>query len=340
MAPTATGLPRLGLCIPRRNSALMESGDMEIERLPLGQSLADKHRAPTLKWRGKPPGIPPEMAVEFMAKLKAGSTIRKLVEGGKDLEPNLVSRDRFKKHCEMHPEWAAEARRISKVNGDAGKGARLRNSTHCLNGHPFSGENLYGKERKCITCMKLRYESPVPATAEQIQQVTAALNAGKTISQICWGRKDGRIIETPILSLRKLKLHRRLNPDFERFVLSATHDNNGRGQRRRYQPERVRIQIVRDQNADFQKIVDMTPAYLPPDVRNDTAQSIFVALFEGSPQRNQVKGRVQRFVADHNRLFPTKYAKFGKSALVSLDEVMFEDGSTTRGDNVSRGLWD
>ncbi len=317
---------------------------MEIERLPLGQSLADKHRAATLKWRGMPPGIPPEMAVDFMAKLKAGSTIRKLTGGGKKLGPAMVSDDRFKKHCELNPEWASEARRISDVNSRIGKGARLRDATHCLNGHPFSGENLYifpgGKERKCITCMKLRYESPVPATAEQIQQVTAALNAGKTITQICWGKKDGRIIGTPILSFRKLKLHRRLNPDFERFVLSATHDNNGRGQRRRYQPERVRIQIVRDQNADFQKIVDMTPAYLPPDVRHDIAQSIFVALFEGSLQRDQVKVRVQRFVADHNRLFPTKYAKFGNSPLVSLDEVMFEDGSTTRGDNLSRGLWD
>jgi hypothetical protein len=179
--------------------------------------------------------------------------------------------------------------------------------------------------------MKLRYESPVPATAEQIQQVTAALNAGKTISQICWGRKDGRILETPILSFRKFKLHRRLNPDFERFVLSATHDNNGRGQRRRYQPESVRIQIVRSQNEDFQRIVDLTPAYLPPDVRNDIAQSIFVALFEGSLQRDQVSARVQGFVTEHNRMFPTKYAKFGNSPLVSLDEVIFEDGSTTRG---------
>jgi hypothetical protein len=26
--------------------------------------------------------------------------------------------------------------------------------------------------------------------------------------------------------------------------------------------------------------------------------------------------------------------------LVSLDELMFEDGTATKGDNVSRGLWD
>jgi hypothetical protein len=57
---------------------------MEIERLPLSQSLADKHRAAELKWRGKPPGIPPEMAIEFVAKLKAGSTVRKPASGGPD----------------------------------------------------------------------------------------------------------------------------------------------------------------------------------------------------------------------------------------------------------------
>lgn len=52
---------------------------MEIERLPLGQSLADKHRAAELKWRGKPSGIPPQIAIQFMEKLRAGSTVRKLM---------------------------------------------------------------------------------------------------------------------------------------------------------------------------------------------------------------------------------------------------------------------
>jgi hypothetical protein len=302
------------------------------------------HRAAELRWRGMPPGLPLEMAVEFMTKLEAGSTVRRLTGGGKKSGPAMVSYDRFKKHCELNPTWAAQARKISDVNGRLGKGARLRNRTHCLNGHPFAGKNLYifpgGKERKCVTCMKLRYEAPVPATAEQIQQVTAALNAGKTIGQICWGKRDGRVTEVPILNFRKLKLHRKLNPAFDRFVLSATYDNNCRGQRRRYRPERVRIEIVRSQSADFQKIVDMAPAYLPPDVRNDIAQSIFVALFEGSLQRDQVRARVQQFVKDHNRIFPTKYAKFGNSPLLSLDEMLFDDGTATRGDAVSRGLWD
>src|SRR5260370_42620976 len=98
---------------------------MEIKLLPFGQSLADKHRAAELRWRGMPPGIPPEMAIEFMAKLKAGSTVRKLTGSGK-LGPAMVSYDRFKKHRQLNPIWAAEAHRISDANGRMGKGSRTR----------------------------------------------------------------------------------------------------------------------------------------------------------------------------------------------------------------------
>jgi hypothetical protein len=62
---------------------------------------------------------------------------------------------------------------------------------------------------------------------------------------------------------------------------------------------------------------------------------------EAADDRSPIFGvRVQSYITQHNRMFPTKYAKFGNSPLVSLDEVMFEDGTTTRGDTVSRGLWD
>lgn len=67
---------------------------------------------------------------------------------------------------------------------------------------------------------------------------------------------------------------------------------------------------------------------------------IFEDLLTGSLKREEVRDRVKVYVTEFNKLFPTKYAKFGNSPLVSLDEVMFEDGTATRGDNVSRGLWD
>jgi hypothetical protein len=65
-----------------------------------------------------------------------------------------------------------------------------------------------------------------------------------------------------------------------------------------------------------------------------------VALFEGALKRGDVRARVKHYVAAYNRNFPTKFAKFGDSQLVSLDELIFEDRATTRGDTVSRGLWD
>jgi hypothetical protein len=49
----------------------------------MAHAHTDVHRAAELRWRGMPPGIPPEMAIEFMAKLTAGCTVRKLTSGVK-----------------------------------------------------------------------------------------------------------------------------------------------------------------------------------------------------------------------------------------------------------------
>jgi hypothetical protein len=74
--------------------------------------------------------------------------------------------------------------------------------------------------------------------------------------------------------------------------------------------------------------------------RDEIAASIFLALTSGTLQRDQAKLRLPEFITATNRMFPTMFAKFGDSPLVSLDEMMFDDGSTTRGDTVSCGLWD
>lgn len=92
-----------------------------------------------------------------------------------------------------------------------------------------------------------------------------------------------------------------------------------------------------EEASDYQKILALFPANFPD--RSDAAHDVFVAMFEGSLKREDVRGRVKHYVTAHNRMFPTKYAKFGDSPLVSLDEQLFEDGATTRGDTISRGLW-
>jgi hypothetical protein len=74
--------------------------------------------------------------------------------------------------------------------------------------------------------------------------------------------------------------------------------------------------------------------------RDDVISNIFEALLNKTLKREDIPAHIKRLKADHNRMFPTNFAKFGNSRLVSLDEVLFEDGSTTRGDTISRGLWD
>jgi hypothetical protein len=53
-----------------------------------------------------------------------------------------------------------------------------------------------------------------------------------------------------------------------------------------------------------------------------------------------VKLRLSGYIAEQNEMFPIKYRKFGDRALVSLEELVFQDGSMTLGDTISRGLWD
>jgi hypothetical protein len=126
------------------------------------------------------------------------------------------------------------------------------------------------------------------------------------------------------------------NPDFDRFVSELTKNNVGRGQVLRWQ--RIRNAAAREEANDYYKIRAMLPAGLPG--KDDVVSAVFEDLLTGALKREDVKARLQTYIVANNRLFPTKYAKFGDSPLVSLDEVMFEDGSMTRGDTVSRGLWD
>jgi hypothetical protein len=79
---------------------------------------------------------------------------------------------------------------------------------------------------------------------------------------------------------------------------------------------------------------------LPQSEKLGHADAIFEAMLDGSLRPEDVKARVQNYITAHNRMFPTKFAKFGDSPLLSLDATMFDDGTTTRGDTVSRGLWD
>jgi len=116
---------------------------MPTENPTVRSSHADNYRTGTLKWRGAPPGMPSELAEAFISNL-ANLGMEALTCGMKQFGPAMASRERFKKHCKLHPEWAAMEWRISKANTAIGKGAALRLTTHCRAVlHLLTGSNVF-----------------------------------------------------------------------------------------------------------------------------------------------------------------------------------------------------
>jgi hypothetical protein len=302
---------------------------MEIGRLPLGQSLADKHRAAELKWRGMPPGIPPAMAVEFMAKLIAGSTVRRLTGGG-EYGPPLVSYERFKKHCKLQPEWGAEAWRVSKINESFRKGEPGRNLTHCKQGHPLSGANFYlynnGKFRKCRACMKESESARRRMSEEQARKVVDSLQRGETIATITTGGSP-----TYIVNHRALLIFRQKNPKFERLVLRLSSANakvhHAEASARRAQI--LRAPTIAEHGADiFMLIRAAVSTDLPAQIRDDVIGAMALEIVEGKLRASDIRRRVREYVTQQYRLF----SKFGP---VSLDARLSEDGNATLLDRLS-----
>jgi hypothetical protein len=299
-------------------------------------SWSEIHRVAYLKWRDAPPGMSPALADEFMQEIKSGKTIRMLTSGMKKYGPAIVSRDRFKKHCELHPEWGQLVLAMSDETGRSRKGIHQTNKTHCPNGHPFAEHGRIAihkgyRSRQCRACERLRYAEGHPIKPDVLRQVKVRLAAKAPLSSFTKAGSSGYLVKFSTLAR-----YRRENPDFNRLVLNVIEGSNSRAQLLRYQ--RGRNNAVRDQNNDYYKIREMVPAQLAD--RDDIVSMIIEDLLTGALKREDVRDRVRAYIKAQNRLLPSKHRKFGDGLLDSLDEVMFEDGSTTRGDTVSRGLWD
>jgi hypothetical protein len=105
------------------------------------------------------------------------------------------------------------------------------------------------------------------------------------------------------------------------------------GLRARYIPRRGIV--FREESNDYYKIRAMLPAGFPD--KDDVVSAIFEDLLTGALRRDDVRARMQSYITAHNRMFPKNTPS---SAIArGLDEVLF-DRTATRGDSVSRGLWD
>jgi hypothetical protein len=282
-----------------------------------------------------PSGLTDEKANRVLVGLRDGRTLREF----------SVKPSKFDQYCEANPHYALEARPLVDANSAAAlkrKGA-LAARTHCKNGHSlkeafvrvYRGWTI----RACKICERLRRKRGGILTPEVVASVKTALQNGTTVNQIIHGNPVGGGAKNRSLRIADasaLARYRRENPDFDRFVVDAVRGNSSRGQRIRY--SRVHTAQVRDSNNEYYKIRALIPEKNPH--RDDIVARIFEDLLGGALRREDLPARIKVYISEFNRLFPTKYAKFGDNLLVSLDEVLFDDGSTTRGDTVTRGLWD
>lgn len=302
-------------------------------------SHADKCRAAELKWRGAAPGLPAEMAIKFMSALQAGSTLRYLISGGiQHADTFIVGAARFNKHCELNPDWGAEALRLANANRKVVEKKRsplARGVMVCKRGHSLAGAPVYMKEgypyRFCKECRKMREHRGGILRPETEQKIKAALERGASISSITASGGSNYLV-----THASFKAYRRLNPDIDALAQSIISTAHVRSQKLRW--VRVRNSEIRDSNNDYYKIRGMIPEGNPH--RDDIVARMFEDMLSGLLKREEVPRRIRNYVAEFNRLYPAKYAKFGDARLVSLDEVMFDDGTSSRGDYVSRGLWD
>jgi hypothetical protein len=221
---------------------------------------------------------------------------------------------------------------------------RRRTAEMCLKGlHPMTGANVRidpsRGRRCCLACRNYARDNPPRMTSLAIGKVKQALEAGATTGQVCFGRPvgGGKIDRRLILTTtHKFYQQRRLDPELDRFVLDAIDKRIGRTNpvlavaagtfKYEWDPR------------DPELIRSLLPRNFPDtDV---VINEVIVSLLEGRLDRSQIGEKIRWYIKAHYRAFPVNFAKFGNSRLVSLDEVMFDDGTATRGDTVSRGLWD
>jgi hypothetical protein len=275
-----------------------------------------------------PPGLSEGKAARMMVALRGGGTLNKFGARAPRLEAYFLA----------HPEYAREARPLIEANAKAAhlrKGAHMRELTHCKHGHSLADayvvhqRNGYIK-RNCRTCWKMCADRAV-ISPEVAKKVEALLRRGAPISSFTTAKSKSYLVRHNTFTRYRLE-----NPQINELFLQNQKSANSRGQVLRYL--RAKNVVKREENNDYHKLRAMLPPHFPD--KDDVVSAIFEDLLTGKLKHEDIKARVQAYITAHNRMFPTKYAKFGNSPLVSLDEMMFNDGSMTRGDTISRGLWD
>lgn len=296
-------------------------------------SFGDKQREAWARWVGKPPGLCPELASKFMLRLHAGKTIRDLTTANTD--EYICSAERLRVHCAANPEWSAEARKVSTVNSGRKKSLNqpraMATQVMCLKGmHPMSGDNVAFRAergwRYCRECSRIAIRN---VRLDVIKPV-----ADKIASSLQRGQRLNATLKRFGVGVKAYTRLRLIDANFDSTVRAALQNTTARSQVRQTQ---IQIATARQQTNDYHAIRSLIPENNPH--RGDIVARIFEDLLLRSLKREDVPARVKVYIAEMNKLFPTKYRKFGDALLYSLDAPVYEDGSATQHDMVSEGLW-
>jgi hypothetical protein len=273
-------------------------------------------------------GLSDERAVRFMIELRDGRT------------PNSVNvkLHQLDTYFAAQPGYARAARPLIETNSKAPllrKGARRRSRTHCWRGHEFAVHGLGYKNhvngrqyRYCKLLINSRKGNKL--ADDVVEKIKTLVRAGVRVHSFTVAGKPGYLAR-----FNSVKLLRSQDAEFDRLVRLNSQ--------RKIITTNVRMptltgRIAAQPDETFSAVDAAVSRRLPHHIRDDVMGQLILDLFEGRVDVSQVAKYAQAYTRQaYNQM---NYAGFGNSKLVSLDEVMFDDGTATRGDTVSRGLWD
>lgn len=305
---------------------------------------------PLLETRNFSRFLMPSQALAVEAAFREGKSVRMIMGGLAKYGPAICTTSKFETHCAAYPVWGAEMKRLATANALANnklKGVPHKNGTHCRKGHELPTEpNRFVNGRPYVRCMVCYDETQrrgrVPGE-EIIGKVMVRLLLKRPISSFTSGGAPDFL-----LAHKHFKALRKAFPEIDRIASENTKDANSRAQKERHRtdesehtaaPEK-KAKAAKGAELSYETIDGAVPAHLPPDIRCEVIHNIWIAAKDGLITSETLAECTKKFVTSHDKMFPTKYAKFGTAPLVSLDAALYEDGSTTRGDTVCRRLWD
>jgi hypothetical protein len=229
-------------------------------------------------------------------------------------------------------ELLAKNRAANQLAGQSKGWARKRAMTHCMRGHPLSGDNMeiqWNGSRRCITCYREAMRQAKSFKPEARVMVLKALKAGGTISSIT------RHGPNRIIPMRVLNAIRASNAETNRLIVSLSnkhaliHHAQASAARRARNPEAAR--------AAMDAICRCVSERLPYGHREEVIGAMAEAYVEGLLALGDIPARVHEFVGRQYRQFG-QYREFGAAPL-SLDAAAYREGDTKLIDTISTGLW-